>query len=57
LEVSREYLEIKIKEYQANAERYMRDSFANDGAAQALVNLLNEMDKPKEETKCEPETK
>ncbi len=55
MELTREFLVQKAQEYRAIAEQFRNDSLANQGAAQAMDMLIQEMDKPVEKIKDKKE--
>ena len=45
MEITKEYLEKKIKEFREAGEKYQRDAIANFGAADGLSIILQELEK------------
>ena len=53
LEITKGYLESKIAEYKQSSEQSLKNSIAQEGAAQALEMLLAELNKPTAEPTIE----
>ncbi len=49
MEITKEYLQRKITEYKQMADKLKNDSNANNGAAQALELILQELNRPEDE--------
>jgi hypothetical protein len=43
MEITKEYLEGKVAEYKQVSEKLKLDAIANDGAAQAVQQILNDL--------------